>query len=243
MAGRTCLCALAALLLGSCPAAFGAGQTVTATSGSNVFSPSSVTITQGETVTWNNDGGNFHNVHFDDESFVEPPTPLDSMWSAIRTFSQPGTFTYYCEVHKDQGMTGAVVVNPPPPGGGGGAGGGGPGGSGPPDTGPVTSLISPSKQDVDKLSVRASMNEAGTLTATGSVGISGAAKTYRLKRASRTVSASQSVKLRLKLSRKALRAVKRAIRHRRKARAKVTLTALDTTGHQTIRRQTISLTG
>ena len=36
------------------------------------------------------------------------------------------------------------------------------------DPAPVSSMVGPSKQDVDKLFVRASMNEAGTLTATGS---------------------------------------------------------------------------
>jgi hypothetical protein len=86
------------------------------------------------------------------------------------------------------------------------------------------------------------MNEAGTLTASGTVGVGGGAKVYKLKRTSRTVAAGQSVKLRLKLSKKALRAVKRAIRHKGKARAKVTLTAVDTTGHQTVRKQTIRLT-
>ena len=242
VAGRTCLFAVAALaaLAIACPAAPAANQTVTATSGSNVFSPSSVTITQGETVTWNNDGGNFHNVHFDDESFVMPTSPLDSLWSVFRTFAQTGTFTYYCEVHKDSGMTGTVVVNPAPPA----DGGGGTPGPGPADTAPVSSLIGPSKQAVDKLFVRASMNEAGTLTATGAITVagSGAAKAYGLKRVSRTVTGSQSVKLRLKLAKKALRSVKRALRHKRKVRAKVTLTAADTTGHQTIRKQTIRLT-
>ena len=85
------------------------------------------------------------------------------------------------------------------------------------------------------------MNEAGTLTASGTVGVGGAAKVYRLRRVSRTVAAGQSIKLHLKLSRRALRAVKRAIRHKRKARAKVTLTAADTTGHRTVRKQTIRL--
>jgi plastocyanin len=245
VAGRTCLCALlafAALAIG-CPAALAANQTVIATN-TDVFSPSSVTITQGDTVTWSNEGLHPHNVHFEEFAFVEPSDPFaTNNWSVFHTFTQgPGTYHYYCEVHQVDGMTGTVIVNPPSSGGGGGGGGGGgTPGPGPADTAPVSSLISASKQDVDKLSVRASMNEAGTLTATGTVNVGGAAKAYNLKRASRTVAAGQSVKLRLKLSKKALRAVKRAIRHKRKARAKVTLTALDTTGHKTVRKQTIRL--
>jgi plastocyanin len=241
MARRAYVSAAVALwmLAAGCPAALGANQTVTAKSSpNNVFDPASVTITQGETVTWNNDGGNFHNVHFDDESFVMPMTPDTSMWSVFRTFMQPGTYTYYCEVHRAQGMTGTVVVNAPPPGGG---GGGTPGPAPTPDTPPVSSLVSPSKQRVARLFVRASMNEAGTLAATAAVGVPGAAKVYRFKRVSKAVAANQSVKLRLRLSKSKLKRVRRALRTR-KLRASITLTATDTTGKQTIRKRKVRLT-
>jgi plastocyanin len=223
-----------------CPAAFGANQTVIAKSSSNVFDPASVTITQGETVTWNNDGGNVHNVHFDDGLFEMPMDPDPTMWSVFRTFMQPGTYTYYCEAHQSVGMTGTVVVNPPPPGGG---GGGTPGTSPTPNAAPVSSLIAPSKQRVNKLFVRASMNEAGTLAATGTVSVpSGAAKVYRFKRASKAVSANQSVKLRLKLSKSGLKRVKRALPRKKRLRANITLTATDSTGKQTIRKLKVRLT-
>jgi plastocyanin len=240
MAGRACVLATGALstLLLWCAPTVAANQTVTATSGMNVFSPSVVTITQNETVTWNNDGVNFHNVHFEDESFVMPMSPMDTMWSVFHTFTQPGTFKYYCEVHRDQGMTGTVVVNAAPAGGGGGGGGA----PGPVDTAPVSSLVASSKQRVDKLFVRASMNEPGTLTASGTVTVpGGAAKLYRFRAARKQVSANVPVKLPLRLSRNASRAVKAALRHHKKVRAKVTLAAKDTTGHQTIRKQTIRL--
>jgi plastocyanin len=243
MARRACVSAAGLLSAAAlcCAPAFGAVQTVTATSGTmNVFSPNLVTITQGDTVAWNNDGGNFHNVHFEDDSFVMPMTPMDTMWSVSRTFTQPGTFKYYCEVHKDQGMSGTVVVNAPPAGGGGA--GGGP--TAPPvDRAPVSTLVSSSKQRLDKLFVRASMNETGTLTATGTVSVPGhSARLYRFKSVSRHVPANVPVKLRLKLPGQAQKAVKRALRQRRKLRAKVTLTARDATGHRTVRRQTIRLT-
>jgi plastocyanin len=205
------------------------------------FSPDAVTITAGDTVTWTNTSGGFHNVHFAD-GFDEPAEPIAGMWSVFRTFSVSGTYTYYCEAHQDVGMTGTVVVNSAPPGGGGGGGGGGGAGPPPVDNAPVSSLVSPSKQRVGKLFVRASMNEAGTLTATGTVSVpGGASKLYRFKRASNEVAANQSVKLRLKLGKKALRAVRRALRRGRKLRAKVVVTARDTTGHETIRKQTIRL--
>jgi plastocyanin len=245
MARKACLTVAAALstVLCCCAPALAANQTVTATSG-NVFSPSVATITQGETVTWNNDGGGFHNVHFEDESFLMPTSPMNTMWSVSHTFTQPGTFRYYCDMHGGPmglGMSGTIVVNPVPPGGGGGGGGGG-ATPGPVDTAPVSSLVASSKQRVDKLFVRASMNEAGTLTASATVTApSGAAKLYRFKSASKKVSPNVPVKLPLKLSKSASRAVKAALRRRKKLSAKVTLTARDTTGHQTVRKQTIRL--
>ena len=223
-----------------CPAAFGANQTVIPKSSSNTFDPASVTITQGETVTWNNDGG-FHNVHFDDGLFEMPMDPDPTTWSVFRTFMQPGTYTYYCEAHQSVGMTGTVVVNPAPSGGGGG--GGTPGPTPTPDAAPVSSLIAPPKQRLHKLFVRASMNEAGTLAATGTVSVPrGAAKVYRFKRASEAVSANQPVKLRLKLSKSGLKRVTRALRRKKSLRANITLTATDTTGKQTIRKLKVRLT-
>src|SRR5256885_574747 len=83
-------------------------------------------------------------------------------------------------------------------------------------TATVASLISASKQRVDKLFVRASMNEVGTLTAAGTVAVpAGAAKLYRFKSVSKAVSANVPVKLPLKLSKKSLKVVKAALRRRK----------------------------
>ena len=89
------------------PAAGAADQTVNALS-SEVFSPADVSIAQGESVTWNNAGGGFHNVRFDDGSFRMPARPSATAWPVQRTFDQVGDFTYYCEAHS--GMTGIVRV-------------------------------------------------------------------------------------------------------------------------------------
>jgi plastocyanin len=87
----------------------------------NTFVPSTVTINQGETVTWTNVGNNPHNVKFADESVARPPTPDPPPWTVARTFDAPGSFSYVCQQHP--GMTGTVNVNavapapgPPPPG-------------------------------------------------------------------------------------------------------------------------------
>jgi len=226
------------LLIVLTPGARAANVDVAAKTGFQ-FAPHSVTITVGDTVTWTNQDVDYHNVLFDDGQFDMPPDPALPPWSVSRTFTAPGTYTYYCEAHKDVGMTGTVLVTAPPAGGGGGGGGSTP----PPaaDTAPVASLSAASTQRVAKLFVRASMSEAGTLAASGTVSVPGAAKVYKLRRASRSVTANQQVKLRLKLSARALRAAKRALRRGRRIRAKVSVTATDMTGHDTIRRQTIRL--
>jgi hypothetical protein len=207
--------------------------------------PKDVTIAPGETVTWNNEGGGTHNVHFDDNSFVMPMSPSASSWSVSRTFGSVGTYRYYCEVHGGPGgagMSGTIVVNTtgggspsPSPGAGGQAPTAG-------DAKPTTKIIARSRQDVDKLTVRASMNEVGTLTATGLVRVPGlATKAVRFKPATRTASPNVAVKLRLKLSKKALRAVRRALR-RKRLRAKITVTAKDSAGQTAARSRTITLT-
>ena len=118
----------AALLVGlglAVVSARAADQTVTATP-SDTFSPAAVTISQGDTVTWTNGGGN-HNVRFDDGSFEEPASGSSSAWTVSHRFDAPGVFRYVCEVHEDDGMVGTVTVTAsqtgtpptPPPGGGG----------------------------------------------------------------------------------------------------------------------------
>jgi plastocyanin len=109
-----CLSALLSVLLWAAQAgpALAANATVTATPG-NAFTPQNAVIDQGDMVTWNN-GGGLHNVHFDDNSFVMPASPSGAAWSVSRTFSAPGMFRYYCELHggpNGAGMSGAVWVN------------------------------------------------------------------------------------------------------------------------------------
>jgi plastocyanin len=101
----------AGFALGS-PVALAANQTVGADF-SNTFSPSVVTVNPGDMVTWNNTGG-FHNVHFVDNSYIQPPSAQNAPWTVMRTFSlPPGTYRYYCDLHgasSGTGMSGAVVV-------------------------------------------------------------------------------------------------------------------------------------
>jgi plastocyanin len=113
MRGRVLMAIFAAglLCLVWAASAFAADQTVTANS-SNQFTPANVTVSEGDTVTWNNTGG-FHNVHFDDGSYIQPPSAQFAPWSVSRQFTAAGTFRYYCEIHGGPNgvdMSGTVTV-------------------------------------------------------------------------------------------------------------------------------------
>ena len=85
---------------------------------SNTFSPSTVTIVPGGTVTFVNLGGE-HNVTADDGSFRcangcdgsgGNGNPATNAWSVTITFPDVGSVPYNCEVHVGEGMTGTVIV-------------------------------------------------------------------------------------------------------------------------------------
>jgi plastocyanin len=114
------------------------------------FSPQTVNINVGDTVTWNWVSTTIpHTVTSGapgaaDGKFCSVPagTPMNATTcnsasyaqtapaSFSQTFSTAGTFPYFCEIHGAM-MTGTVVVAAAAaPGGGGGGGGGGTGGTG-----------------------------------------------------------------------------------------------------------------
>jgi plastocyanin len=95
------------------PAATAADLAVNAGPGLS-FSPDTLTVNQGDSVTWTNAGG-VHNVRFEDNSFAQPPFVSADPWSVTRTFGTTGTFRYFCDVHRAAGMTGTVNVSAPEP--------------------------------------------------------------------------------------------------------------------------------
>jgi plastocyanin len=115
---RPLLVAVVVLVLGS-GSAQAADQTVTATP-SDTFSPASVTVYQGEKVTWTNGGGT-HNVKFDVLAVDLPLTPSATWTTPVEhVFTEaPATYAYHCELHAP-GMSGTVTVlaspGQPPPG-------------------------------------------------------------------------------------------------------------------------------
>jgi plastocyanin len=88
------------------------------------FSPTSVTISPGEKVTFTNSGDAMHDVAWDDGFATNPSSPQLVWTSAVsRTFTTPGVYRFYCQNHggpNGAGMSGKVIVlNPngtPPPG-------------------------------------------------------------------------------------------------------------------------------
>jgi plastocyanin len=89
------------------------------TMGDLFFSPASVSIAAGDTVTWHNTGQAPHNATADDGSFKTPT--LNNGQSASHTFTQAGTFSYICTIHPNMKGTIRVLSS----GGGGGGGGSG----------------------------------------------------------------------------------------------------------------------
>ena len=73
-----------------------------------MFSPKTLTISVGETVTWVfADRGMAHNVVADDNSFRSQLTETGQF---THTFDTAGTFTYHCTPHPD--MTATIIVEP-----------------------------------------------------------------------------------------------------------------------------------
>lgn len=70
------------------------------------YSPPTVTVNVGDTVTWVNTGANPHTATADDGSW--DTGLLEPGLSGSMTFSQPGTYTYHCIPHP--WMKGTVVV-------------------------------------------------------------------------------------------------------------------------------------
>jgi plastocyanin len=107
--------ALVALcLLGLAAPAMAANFAVSVTGN---FSPSTLTIHVGDTVTFTNVGSGFHNVAADDGSFRcargcdgagGDGAPSATVWSATVAFNTPGSIRYICDAHPS--MVGHVVV-------------------------------------------------------------------------------------------------------------------------------------
>lgn len=82
-----------------------------ANAGYNGFGPAAIAISTGTTVTWDWTGqGAPHNVVAEDGSFNSGAAKIADDVTFSHTFEEAGTYRYYCNPHKTQGMKGVVVV-------------------------------------------------------------------------------------------------------------------------------------
>ena len=118
---------MAALVFSSCAVlaapAFAADHTVKMGSdgGLLVFEPATITVSQGDTVTWENNKMAPHNVIFDANNVPGGKDVADKLTNKQLTFApgesysstfdvEPGEYSYYCAPHRGAGMVGKVIV-------------------------------------------------------------------------------------------------------------------------------------
>ncbi len=70
------------------------------------FTPQILTVKAGATVTWTNKDDVPHTIVSETKKFRSPVLDTDGKFSY--TFSNPGTYEYFCSVHPH--MTGKVIV-------------------------------------------------------------------------------------------------------------------------------------
>jgi len=73
--------------------------------GDNFFTPDGITIYQGDSITWTNNGYNTHTVTFDNASIDSGD--LRQNYSFTNTFNSVGTYNYHCRYNS---MNGIIVV-------------------------------------------------------------------------------------------------------------------------------------
>jgi plastocyanin len=74
----------------------------------NGYTPSTVTVAAGGTVTWVWTGNNAHGVSFDDATIT--PSTIQSTGSYTVRFPRAGFYSFFCTVHGRTVETGTVTV-------------------------------------------------------------------------------------------------------------------------------------
>lgn len=88
-------------------------QTVTVRLAGRAFTPNTISVAVGDTVVWSNNDREAHTVT--ERSFSFDSGNVAAGASFRRTFSAPGTYSYFCDIHPS--MVGVVAVSAPPTGG------------------------------------------------------------------------------------------------------------------------------
>jgi plastocyanin len=85
----------------------GTGNNKTVAMQNDRYSPGSLTVAKGTTVTWNNNDYTTHTVTADDNSFNSGD--ITAGRSFTKTFNETGTFPYHCTYHSM--MKATIIVN------------------------------------------------------------------------------------------------------------------------------------
>jgi plastocyanin len=72
----------------------------------DAFSPQILTVTSGQSVIFTNDDDDAHTVTANDGAFDSKGLDTNDVWR--HTFSKPGSYRYFCELHPF--MHGTIVV-------------------------------------------------------------------------------------------------------------------------------------
>jgi plastocyanin len=72
------------------------------------FTPATLTITAGTTVTWKNEDDSPHRIGDNDGTFKSAALDTDDTYS--HTFTAPGEYPYICTIHPY--MVGKIIVKP-----------------------------------------------------------------------------------------------------------------------------------
>ena len=76
--------------------------------GAASFSPSTITIQRGTTITWQNNDAAVHTSTSDSVGWDTGNVPSGT--TKVTTFNAPGTFHFHCTYHRAMGMVGTVIV-------------------------------------------------------------------------------------------------------------------------------------
>ena len=107
---------MAALLAAALPRLTAAGETAVKAAASTAtvqidnftFTPATLTVAAGTTVTWKNEDDSPHRIGDKDGTFKSAALDTDDTFS--HTFASPGVYPYICTIHPY--MAGKIVVKP-----------------------------------------------------------------------------------------------------------------------------------
>jgi hypothetical protein len=115
------------------------------------------------------------------------------------------------------------------------------GGKGDDKTDPDLALGGKKRQDVDKLTVVVTSNEAATAVMSGSVTVPGASAKVKVRKVTKSVAANVKTRIRVKLKKRAKRRVKSALGDGKKSSAKLKVVLTDGAGNSTTDDRKIKL--